>query len=402
MSSHAVSLLLLGAAGLLLPGAGEAQSLVVEAEVVRTASEAGTLGPAVILIEEGRIASIREGRADEFEDLPSDVPLLRAAAVLPGLVDARSTVGLAGLHPADDETEEVGRPVRAELRAVDSWDPSEPLVRQALRTGVTTAQVTPGNANSVGGQAAVVRMSAEGVGEAVIRAPSAMVISFTEAVKEAYGEEGQLPTTRMGNVALIRQAFLDAAHHAEEGSDAPAPGHEAMGRVLTGELPALLAADHRHEIAAALRVAREFDLRARVVGGSEASAMTNALAEAGVPVLLVHPREQLAGVDRPDEVLGAARELTRRGVPVALVSGIDGAPPTLLEWAVEASGHGLSADEALAAVTRTPARLLGVDAQVGSLEPGKVADLVLLDGDPFARPSGIEAVVAGGEALYRK
>jgi imidazolonepropionase-like amidohydrolase len=377
-----------------------AQTLVVEAERIRTGATPGVMGPATIVVEDGRIRSITPGGVEELGDLPPDVEILRAGAVLPGLVDARSSVGLSGLHPTDHEADEATGPVRPGLRALDAYDPSEPLVRQALREGVTVAHVGPGDANSMGGQTALVRTHARTVGEALLRDPVALVISLTEAVKDTYGAEGRMPTTRMGNMALIRQAFLDGARAAEGEGSSRDLDDEALGRVLDGSIPALVVADRRDELAGALRLAREFEFRMWVTGGMEAGVLASSLAGSGTSVVLTHPRERLAGVEDPEAVLGAAARLRDHGVSFVLGSGSQVGGPSLLEWAVTQSRHGLSPDEALAAVTLAPARMLGLADEVGSLERGKVADLVLLDDDPFQGSARIIAVVSAGRLAY--
>lgn len=377
-----------------------AQSLVVEAERVRTAAAPGVMGPATIVIQDGRIRSITPGGVDEAGDLPPEAEILRAGAVLPGLVDARSSVGLSGLHPTDHEVDEATGPVRPGLRALDAYDPSEPLVRQALREGVTVAHVGPGDANSMGGQTAVVRTHARTVGEALLHDPVALVVSLTEAVKDTYGADGRMPTTRMGNMALIRQAFLDGRRAADGEGRSRDLDDEALGRVLDGSVPALVVADRRDELAGALRLAREFGFRMWVSGGMEAGVVASSLADVGTPVVLTHPRERLAGVEDPAEVLASAARLRDHGVLFVLGSGAGAGGPSLLDWAVVQTRYGLTPEEALAAVTLSPARLLGLDGQVGSLEPGKVADLVLLDDDPFHGPARITAVVAAGEVAY--
>lgn len=390
------------AAALVLPaaeataqGAVVSGTVVVNAERVYTGSTRGVLGPAVVVVRDGQIVAIA-AEGDAVPEVPADALRLSAAVLMPGLIDARTTAGLAGMHPADDDADEAG-PVRPELRAVDALDLGEPLLRHALRSGVTVVQAGPGDAASIGGEAGIFRTHAPTVDAATLSSRSAMVISLVQAAKEA---SSSFPTTRMGNVALIRQALLDAAHHAAQDNGRPNLGHEALARVLAGDVPALLVADRSDEIAAALRLAEEFDLRAVIAGGRESDAVIELLAGRDVPVLLVHPRREAAAGERPGAVAGIAARLAAANIPFALASGGHGDERTLLEWAAEVAREGLSPEETLAAVTLSPARLLGIDDRVGSLEAGKDADLVLLDGDPFAGPSRVEAVLVRGEVAH--
>jgi imidazolonepropionase-like amidohydrolase len=372
-----------------------AGTVMVSAERVFTGSTRGELGPSVIVIRDGRIVAI-VAEGDVVPDVPAEALRLSAAVVIPGLVDARTTAGLAGMHPADDDADEAGA-VRPDLRAVDAFDLREPLLRHALRSGVTVVQAGPGDAASIGGEAGIFRTHAPTVDVATLTPRSAMVISLSRAAKEA---SSGFPTTRMGNVALIRQAFLDAAHHAAQDNGRTTPGHDAMARVLAGDVPALVVADRSDEIAAALRLQDEFGIRAAIAGAREADAVIELLAGRGVPVLLVHPRRESAARERTSSAAGVAVRLAAAGIPFALATGGFGDERTLLEWAVEVAREGLSPEETLAAVTLTPARLLGVDDRVGSLEPGKDADLVLLDGDPFGGLSRVEAVLVRGEVAH--
>jgi imidazolonepropionase-like amidohydrolase len=369
-----------------------AQTLYIEADRVVVAP-GRSLGPATIEVRDGRIVAVREGAPGAARG----GRVLRAAVVIPGLIDARTTAGLSGLIQADDDTDDRGGPIRSELRAEDGFDLQDPLLLTALRSGVTVVQAGPGDANSIGGQAGIFRTYASTVAEATLRSPSAVVLSLTEDAKTTYAARNRLPTTRMANVGLIRQALLDAGHHARASNPTANAGHEALARVLSRELPAIIAAERLDEIVTALRLAREHELRIMPSGAAESAEVTAALLDAGVTVLLgpVDTERSATGVSDA----GTAAALHAAGVPFALVTGDARAGTSLLGWARETVRHGLAEDAALAAITTVPAAILGIDA--GTIETGRTADLVLLDGAPFETRTRVQAVIAGGHVAWQ-
>ena len=155
--------------------------------------------------------------------------------------------------------------------------------------------------------------------------------------------------------------------------------------MLTQGLPLLVTANRANDILTALRLAKEFDIRMVLDGAAEAYLLVDQIKAAGVPVIL-HPTMLRAGGDTENLSIETAATLQKAGIPVALQSGYEGYVPktrvVLFEAAV-AAANGLTFDEALAAVTIDAARILGVEARVGSLEAGKDGDLALFDGDPF-------------------
>jgi imidazolonepropionase-like amidohydrolase len=160
---------------------------------------------------------------------------------------------------------------------------------------------------------------------------------------------------------------------------------ETLGRALAGELPLLVTAQRHQDILAALRVADEFDLKIVLDGAAEAYVVTDAIRAAGVPVF-VHPAMKRAVGETENLSMTTAGRLADAGIPIALESGYEVYVPktrvVLFEAAV-AAAHGLGFERALAAITRDAANLLGIGDRVGTLEPGKDADLALYDGDPF-------------------
>ncbi len=384
-----------------LPSAAQIDVTLIEAENVFT-GVSGTGGSGVIVVRDGRIESIARTRPPG-----SPAPHFTAKAVTPGLIDARTVVGLAGLIREDDDSNETSSPNGAHLRAIDAFNLREPLLKEALRGGVTTIQSGPGRANSIGGQAAIFHTSAASTAEATIRFPSAVVFSLTEAAKTTYADRSRL-NTRMANVGLIRQAFIDAEHHARQPSDSGAAArnlaNESLGTVLGGSVPAVITAERVDEIATALRLRDEFKFRLVLAGVSDATLLASRLAKEQVPVLIGPPYEGPAesGTLQDREQLPA--RLHQAGVRFALASGDGEYRPGfgLLKQAAAAVSGGLPTDAALAAVTIQPARILGIDDRVGSIEPGKDADLVLYNGDPLSYSTRVTHVFIGGRLVFQE
>lgn len=374
----------------------EAQSLYVEAARVHVSPDR-TLGHSIIQVRDGRIVGIGSAASTT---IPADARRLTAEVVIAGLIDARTTAGLSSVIEAGDDTDDRGGPVRPELRAEDGFDLRDALLATALRSGVTLVQTGPGDANSIGGQTAIVHTAGETVADALVRSPSGVVFSLTEDAKTTYGARNRLPTTRMANVALIRQALIDAERHARSEDATPDAGREALGRVLSGETKAIIAAARADEIATALRIAREFDLPLVLTGAADAYAVLDLLDGAGVPVLLSPPAVTRAASGGPP-VAGVASRLHARGIRFALVTGDLREGATLLDWVRETVRHGLSESAALAAITTAPAALLGMGDRKGTVETGRDADLVLLDGEPFEAGTRVRAVIARGRVAWQ-
>ena len=380
-----------------------AQVTVIRAERLMTSAEDGIVGPRFLVVRGGRIASVTIQRPS---GLPPAVQEFEAEFVTPGFIDARTTLGLSGLHPGDDDRDETSGPNQAHLRAVDAFDLSDPLVGHSLRNGTTTVQTGPGDANSIGGQAGIFKLHGESVAGTVVRFPSGVVFSLDESAKLTYGAARQFPSTRMANVGLIRQALVDADRYRDRRSgDDPPPRDlrkEALAKVLEREIPALVSAERADEIATALRLAGEFGFESLLVGATQVRVALPLVLEANVPVLLGPPGEAALRTETGDLLPQTASELGDRGIRFALVTGDDegAAQSSLLVVARSAIRGGLTLEKALEAITISPARILGLDADLGSVEEGKVADLVLFDGDPGAASTRVAAVFVEGTAAY--
>jgi imidazolonepropionase-like amidohydrolase len=379
-----------------------AQTTVIQADRIMTSTAQGTVGPGFIVVEEGKIISVTTRRPS---GIPETAWILHADFVAPGFIDARTTLGLSGLHSADDDRDETSGPNQAHLRALDAFDLEDAMVGHALRGGVTTVQAGPGDANSIGGQAGIFKLYAETVSDAVVRFPSAVVFSLDESAKATYGQTNRFPTTRMANVGLIRQALLDADRYQAQAREDDPPARslkkEALAMVMDGSLPALISAERADELNTALRLGEEFGFALNIVGGADAQLVLERLAGADVPILLGPAGDAALRSEAGERMVERAARLEEEGIPFALVTGDDenASRLRLLDLARAAVRGGLSPEEALEAITIAPARILGVDDSLGSIEEGKDADMVLFDGDPLEASTRVLAVFVNGKAV---
>jgi len=358
----------------------------------------------VVLIEDGRIREI--GPSAQVR-IPRGFTVLEAEAVTPGLVDVHTVVGLAGIYNSDqgqvqDQDQlEKSDPVQPELRAIDAYDPVEPLVEWVRSLGVTTLHTGHGPGAVISGQTLIAKTRGESVEQAVVVPAAAVAATLGTSVSRNFDSPG----THAKTAAMLREALVAAATYRDKRDDEKPPDRdlrkEALAQVLDGELALMITAHTASEIATALRLQREFDFRLWLDGASEAYRMIEPLRQAGVPVLL-HPTMMRAGRDTRNAAYDTAARLAEAGIPFAIQSGFESYVPKTRIVLYEASvavHNGLAPEAALTAITLEPARILGLDERIGSLEPGKDADLVLYDGDPFEYTTHVCKVLVDGEVV---
>lgn len=378
----------------------ESELLAVRAGRIMTMAGPDLAG-GVILIRAGRITAINPGR-----DIPPQARLLDFPEgwVMPGMVLAHSYLGLLG-DDRSRENEELSGPDVAQVRVIDAFNPFARSIVQARRAGVTSALVAPGRGAVIGGQAAVFKLLGSTVEEMLLSAPTALKMSLGQGPKEAFGSKGRLPSTRMGSASIVRQALLDARAYLEPGSKTRPPRDlrlEALAAALQKKLPVFIEAYRADDIMTALRLADEFGLSIVLVGAVEAYRVVDEISRRGIPVLLgpvgINPKRL------ETERINAANAaiLHAAGIRVALFpeSGYGlGALEELPLLAALAVKEGLPADAALRAITWNPALILGLEKRIGSIEPGKDADLAVFDGDPLAYRTRVLKVLVGGREI---
>jgi imidazolonepropionase-like amidohydrolase len=365
------------------PKASARDFAVVGAKVWTMAAAPITDG--LVLVRDGKIAAV--GAAADLA-IPPGWPVLRAAVVTPGLIDAHATVGLSGLLnvPHDQDQVEKSSPMQPELRALDAYNPRDELVGWLRGLGITSVHTGHGPLALVSGQTMLVKTHGRTVEQDVVSPLAMVAVSFADAGRVAGGKS---PGTRAKSVAMLREQLQKAREYAARRQRDPATpvdlGLDVLAKVLAGEVPLLVTAHRAHDLSSALRVAKEFGVRVVLDGAAEAYLVLPEIQAAGVWVL-PHPALARTGGDLANGTMELAKLLADGKVPFALQSGYEAYVPktrVVLWEAGVAVGHGLPAEAALRALTLDAARLLGVDARLGSLAIGKDADLALYDGDPF-------------------
>ena len=386
------------------------QTLIQNVQVW-TMDEQDTRFTGWVLLADGRIADMGEGTPPACADVLDG----EGGVLTPGLIDIHSHLGLyedgLGFEGADGN--EDTDPVTPHLRAIDGINPMDRGFREAREAGVTTVAVSPGSANPIGGQIALIKTAGRRVDDMVLKAPLAIKFALGENPKSVYHDKDQAPVTRMATAALIREELYKAKEYfsrkarAEDDPEQDDPDYdcklEALLPLLWGKAEAHFHAHRADDIFTALRIAKEFGLRAVIIHGTEAHLVADLLAEERVPVVcgpFMTDRSKPELRHLTDEAPGI---LCRAGIPIAITVDHPEIPLRLLPMALMlAVRAGMDRTDALRAVTSVPARIAGMQDRIGSLRVGLDADCVLWSGDPLDLANQVQAVFVNGALEYRR
>ena len=358
-----------------------------------------------LLIENGKLVSVG-GTAEGTHEI-LDASGLHA---YPGFVDAHSHIGLDGYGGPTGMTydyNEMNDIICPHLRGMDSYYPMDAAIPMALAGGVTTVATGPGSANVLGGTFFAVKLYGRTLEEGLVKPAVGMKCAFGENPKRCYRDK--CDSARMTTAAKLRQTLFEARDYMlrkqAAGDDiAKQPKFdmklEALIPVLKRELPLKAHAHRSDDIMTAIRIAKEFDLRITIEHCTEGHLIVEALQAAGVPVA-VGPT---LGIASKMELLNKSWTtpgiLAAAGIPVSIITDSPVIPQQYLSLCAGlAVKAGMDPFRALQAITINPARHVGVADRVGSLEPGKDADVVLTDGDPLVSDTVVRYVVVDGRIL---
>ena len=356
----------------------------------------------VVLIRDGKIE--RVGSANRV-NIPSGYEVHEAKVVTPGLIDARSVVGLAGYYNQEHDQDqlETSSPVQPELRASDSYNAREFLVQYLREHGITTIQTGHGPGAVISGQMMIVKPIGSTVDDALIEDATMLSMTLGSGVRRNFSSPG----TRSKAVAVLRQELIKAKDYSAKRAEGETNGTDLKSEVLAdlidGNITAMVYAQTAQDINTALRIQREFGFPMVLEGAAEAYLLMDEIKESAVPVI-IHPTMARPGGEMKNISFETAAKLHEAGIPIAFQSGYEGYVPKTRVVRYEAgiaAANGLGMENALHALTVGAAEILGIDDRVGSLERGKDADIAMFDGDPFEYLTNVQGVIINGEVVYK-
>lgn len=388
----------------------EYETIAIKHAKILTVTQ-GIIEEGSILIKDGKIIAVGKNI-----DIPADVKGIDASTciVTPGLIDSHSHLGL-GPSGGVTEDNEMSNPCTPQLRIIDSIHPEgmEPhsfSFRDAVLQGVTTVIARPGSGNVIGGQSAALKLRGGTVDDMILVFPADMKMAMGR--KGYYAGKGVLPVTKMGTAYLVRNAMVEAMDYKkalelyekkkEKDQTAKPPErdlkNEAMLLVLNREIPVHIHCSPVDDILTAVRLADEFNFyKLSLAHAEESYKVADELAKRGI-VVVVGPR--MITFDDNDNLINIAGYLVKHGVEINIMTDADVVQQEFLRFqAAVAIKYGLSPEEALKAITINPAKLIGMENRIGSIEAGKDADLVIFDGDPFDIQTKVLKVFIDGKIV---
>lgn len=368
-----------------------------------------------ILIDKGKIVKIAKNiNPDDYKE----VAVIKAVGryVTPGLIDSHTHLGiLEEIISEGDDVNEMSNPITPALRAIDGINPSDKGFDEALKAGVTTVSIGPGSANLIGGTFTILKMREGTLEDKVLVEESAMKMALGENPKRVYGNQNKEPITRMASASLIRESLIKAKNYydkyhkylldLESGKDVSFEYDHNLAslmRVFDG-MPIKIHAHRADDICTAIRIMEEFNLKYTIEHATEGHLIPSTLVNHHVtcnigPTLSSKSKPELA-----NKSFDAGRILAENKIPFSIITDH---PVIELENMLLQVGRfvraGLNELTALKAVTINAATSLGVDKQIGSIEVGKDADIVIWSHHPFHYLATPKCILIDGKIVYRK
>jgi len=366
-----------------------------------------------VLIRDGKIAEVGARVA-----LPVNAKVIDATglSVYPGLIDCGTQLGLTEIGSIQEtrDTTELGD-FNPHMRAIVAVQPHSELIPVSRANGATTAITRP-SGRLVSGQAALINLDGWTWQEMTVKAPIAMALEYPRAPRGRGA--AFLPAEATANVAQLRERQLTALRTKLEDAQAYAKAKEARAAdkslparpvdhvlealipVVKGELPVLMVANAEREIKGAVELADKYKLKMIISGANEAWKVTSLLKEKNIPVIIGPVTDLPGGEDDDYDVnYSHAGKLSKAGVRFAFQSDDSAYARNLPYQAGTSAAFGLSKDEALKAVTIYPAQIFGVDKLIGSIEVGKLANLIVTDGDPLEFKTSVKHMFISGKPV---
>lgn len=353
-----------------------------------------------IEIKDGKITKIGK---DLIDDEVIDASNLN---VYPGLVEAHCHMGLDGYGIGFERADcnEYGNPNTPELRAIDGINPLDPVFEKAREAGVTTVCTGPGSANVLGGTFTAIKTVGTRIDDMVVKESVAMKCAFGENPKRCYKDKGTY--SRMSIAANLRNMLFTAKDYMEKKeNDEKKPAFdmqmEALIPVLKREIPLKAHAHAADDIFTAIRIAKEFNLKLTLEHCTEGHLIADDLVKENYPMAVGPTLTHATKFELKDKSWITPKVLSDLGGQVSIITDSPVIPEQHLPMcAALAIKAGMDPFKALQAITINPAKHIGIEDRVGSLEMGKDGDVLITKGDLFAINHDVVKVIINGKIVY--
>jgi imidazolonepropionase-like amidohydrolase len=380
----------------------------------------GVIENGVVVMHNGRITAVGgPGTA-----IPSGAKIIDATGmtVYPGLIDSETHLGLTEISAdrmTNDEIE-MSDEIMPHMHVYDAFHAETTLIPVTRLNGITNAIVAPASDDTLPGQDSFIQLAGPSATEMLTVRDIAMPLNFTGAQRRNQSfEQAKFPFTRMGMATQLRQAFIDALDYdqklaaydkkksSSDAKDKEKAGNppkrdlklEALLPYLHGRKPVVLAAEQANDLLTALELANEFHLKIILNHVTHSASLLDKIAATGLPVIIGPIYEQPKDSERYDAVYSMPAQLAKRGVKIAFASYDSHQARNLPYAAGYAVGFGLPPEEALKAMTINPAQIWGVDKDLGSLDVGKMGNVVVANGDPLDVKTDVKHVFIQGQEI---
>ncbi|MFE8695845.1 amidohydrolase [Cytobacillus sp. FJAT-53684] len=321
--------------------------------------------------------------------------------LMPGFIDVHTHLGLydEGTGWAGNDANETAEAMSPHVRAMDGVHPLDPAFTDAVRHGITTTHIMPGSANVIGGTTSVIKTAGKNIKKMLVQETAGLKIALGENPKRIHSQGNKDSITRMGIMGMLREAFYEASHLYHPDSLRTA----AIMQALKREIPVRIHAHRADDIISAIRFAEEFNLDLRIEHCTEGHLIAEELAGLNLKVSVGPTLTRRSKVELKNKTWKTYQELTNHGVEVSITTDHPYTPIQYLNLCASiAVREGLNEQKALEGITILPAKNLRIDHQLGSIEAGKDADLVLWSHHPFHYLAKPKWTMINGDFAYEE
>ena len=344
---------------------------------------------------------------DVFCPVPDSIEIIEANGgyLTPGLIDAHCHLGMVGdsVGMESDDGNEDTDPITPHLRAIDAINPFDRGFQEAKEAGVVCVVTGPGSANAIGGQFAAIKTHGISVDDMIIKAPQSIKFALGENPKSVYSDKDDTPATRMGTMALIREALYKAKEYMEKEDADFDMKNEALIPLLEGKIPAKIHAHRADDICSAIRLKKEFGINITIEHCTDGERVLEIIKREEIPVMLGPTLTDRSKPELKNLGFSIYKAFDDAGISTAIITDH---PETTIGnlrlMALLAVKNGMKKESALLSITTNAAKNTGISDKVGEIKKGLNANFALFNGHPMDFESDNILTIIDGEEVYKK